>query len=202
MLRPLAPAGEPRREGSHHPAAVARHPREEVRAVAEGGQLRNRELCRGHALLTGPLITTDVLDARLSAAKAGELPTKLMLHIGAASVDARIRPLGSDAVRLALRTPLPLRIGDRALLRDPGSHRIFGGLLVLDVDPPPLKRRGAARARAAELANMGETPDPAAEARRRGLVRTDRLRAMEPPRRRMPEDGCSTPTTAPNWPLS
>lgn len=169
-------------------------PREEVRAVARVAvNLRNAdpgELRRGHALLTPDRwITTDVLDARLSAAKAGELPTKLMLHIGAASVDARIRPLGSDAVRLALRTPLPLRIGDRALLRDPGSHRIFGGLLVLDVDPPPLKRRGAARARAAELANMGETPDPAAEARRRGLVRTDRLRAM----------GATPPADAGRW---
>jgi selenocysteine-specific elongation factor len=43
-------------------------------------------------------------------------------------------------------------VGDRGLLRNPGAHRIAGGFDVLDVRPPPLTRRGAARARAEHLA--------------------------------------------------
>jgi selenocysteine-specific elongation factor len=63
----------------------------------------------------------------------------------------RVRALGEDTARLALAGPLPLRVGDRGLLRDPGEHRIAAGIEVLDVDPPPLRRRGAASARAAAL---------------------------------------------------
>jgi selenocysteine-specific elongation factor len=46
-----------------------------------------------------------------------------------------------------------LRVGDVGLLRDPGEHRIAAGIEVLDVRPPGLRRRGAARDRAAELAS-------------------------------------------------
>ena len=46
--------------------------------------------------------------------------------------------------------PLPLRAGDRALLRDPGAQAVAAGVLVLDADPPALRRRGAAAARAAD----------------------------------------------------
>ena len=49
--------------------------------------------------------------------------------------------------RLALREPLPLHAGDRVLLRDPGAAGLFIlGATVLDVAPPPLRRRGAAGA--------------------------------------------------------
>ncbi|MCA1822393.1 MAG: SelB C-terminal domain-containing protein, partial [Pseudonocardia sp.] len=51
----------------------------------------------------------------------------------------------------------------------------------LDVRPPALRRRGAAAARAAELATMKGIPDGAAELRRRGLVRRDELIAMGVP---------------------
>ena len=44
-----------------------------------------------------------------------------------------------------LARPLPLRAGDRALLRDPGAQSVAAGVLVLDADPPALRRRGAAR---------------------------------------------------------
>jgi selenocysteine-specific elongation factor len=64
----------------------------------------------------------------------------------------QVRQLGAAAARLRLTQPLPLRVGDIGLLRDPGEHRIAAGVMVLDVRPPPLRRRGAARARADELA--------------------------------------------------
>ncbi len=142
---------------------------------------------RGDALLTPDRwLTTDALDVRIhraisretNAAISMEIAAELMFHIGAAAVKARVRPLGHDTARLTLRTPLPLRIGDRALLRDPGSRRVCGGLVGLDVRPPPLARRGAARARAAELDTMDGRPDGVAELRRRRLIRADELRAM------------------------
>ncbi len=134
---------------------------------------------RGAALLTpGAWLVTRTIDVRLSTGPAAELPRHVVLHAGTAAVPARIRPLGLDTARLGLAQPLPLRIGDRALLRDPGTRRIPAGVTVLDVAPPMLRRRGAATARATELATMDGTPDGAAELRRRGVVRRDELIAM------------------------
>jgi len=72
--------------------------------------------------------------------------------------------------RLRLGRPLPLEPGDRGVLRDPGRHTVAAGVLVRDVDPPALDRRGAARARVRELAGTA-VGDPATVVRRRGLVR-------------------------------
>ena len=163
-------------------------PRQRVDAVARVAvNLRGvavASIQRGDVLVTrGHWLATSVLDARLHGGTReleppDQLPSQLRLHIGAASVTARLRPLGSDTARLTLERPLPLRIGDRALLRDPGRRRITAGLTVLDVAPPPLRRRGAAAARAAELVGMDGRPDAAAELARRGMVRADVLAAM------------------------
>ncbi|MGH3796449.1 MAG: selenocysteine-specific translation elongation factor [Pseudonocardiaceae bacterium] len=138
---------------------------------------------RGCALLTPRTwVSSRTVDVRLagtgSRAPACEPPRQVVLHIGAAAVPARVRPLGTDTVRLSLAEPLPLRIGDRALIRDPGSRRIPAGVTVLDVRPPALRRRGAAATRAAELSTMDGTADGATEVRRRGLIRRDELVAM------------------------
>ena len=94
-------------------------------------------LGRGDALLTPRrFLTTDVLDVRVHGDPAADLSREALLHIGSAAVPVRIRPLGVDTARLTLAAPLPLRIGDRALLRDPGRHHVFGGMSVLDVRPP------------------------------------------------------------------
>ncbi|WP_432562038.1 selenocysteine-specific translation elongation factor [Kineococcus sp. SYSU DK003] len=136
-----------------------------------------RDVRRGDALLTpGTHLPTDVVDVRVP----GEVPAELVVHLGSAAVPARVRPLEGDLVRLQLRTALPLVVGDRLLLRDPARHEVLGAAAVLDVDPPPLQRRGAARARAAELADV-TGPDLAGELRRRRLVRGRRLRAMGVP---------------------
>jgi len=55
---------------------------------------------------------------------AARLPRTLTLHIGSARTVARVRPLSSDIARLSLRDPLPLHVGDRVLLRDPGAARL------------------------------------------------------------------------------
>jgi selenocysteine-specific elongation factor len=137
---------------------------------------------RGHALLTpGAWLATRAVDVRLSTGSAIELPRHVVLHVGTAAVSARVRPLGVDTARLGLAQPLPLRIGDRALVRDPGTRRIPAGVTVLDVRPPLLRRRGAAAARAVALSTMDGVADGVAELRRRGLVRRDELIAMGAP---------------------
>ncbi len=137
------------------------------------------EVGRGQALLTPDRwLETGVVDVRLVGDRPADLPTQLELHIGSAAVPVRIRPLGPDTARLALARPLPLRIGDRALLRDAGRHRVAAGVTILDVRPPRLDRRGAAAARAAELSSLDGVPDGAGELRRRGLVRRTELEAM------------------------
>ncbi|WP_433293245.1 selenocysteine-specific translation elongation factor [Pseudonocardia sp. CA-142604] len=140
---------------------------------------------RGDVLLApGAWLATDLLDARLHGIRDGipvdvdDLPAELSLHIGAAAVTARVRPLGADTVRLRLRHPLPLRVGDRAVLRDPGRRVVAAGLTVLDVRPPDLRRRGAATRRGAQLATMTSVASAAAELARRGIARRSELIAM------------------------
>ncbi|MER6817094.1 SelB C-terminal domain-containing protein [Spirillospora sp. NPDC000708] len=139
-------------------------------------------LRRGDALLTpGRWLPTELVDVRLHGDPARDLPRRLVLHVGSAAVPVHVRALGEDTARLALERPLPLRAGDAALLRDPGRHRVPAGVAVLDVRPEPFTRRGAAAARARELAAMGPRPDGAAELRRRGLARRADLIAMGVP---------------------
>ena len=146
--------------------------RDEVGAVARVAvNLRGVDrqyVTRGDTLLTpGAWRDTDEVDVALR--KAGRLHDELVLHVGSAAVPVHVRPLG-DAARLRLARPLPLRVGDVGLLRDPGEHRIAAGIEVLDPRPPALRRRGAARARAEELAD-GHAPPPV-------CVRSDELRAL------------------------
>ena len=137
------------------------------------------ELGRGHVLLEpGRWLSTETVDVRLRGDAAEDLPRELTLHTGSAAVTARVRPLGRDTARLRLRATLPLRIGDRALLRDPGAHRIAAGVLVLDVRPPQLRRRGAARRRAEVLGEVDGSADGVRELARRRVVRRDELEAM------------------------
>ena len=134
---------------------------------------------RGDALLTpGRFQPTDLVDVRLAGDPVDELPAGVTLHVGSAAVPARVRPLGADTARLRLARPLPLRIGDRALLRDPGRRHVAGGVTVLDVAPPQLHRRGAAGARSATLAVMDGRPDEHGELARRSLVRRADLERM------------------------
>ncbi|XRQ12532.1 selenocysteine-specific translation elongation factor [Actinomadura welshii] len=139
-------------------------------------------LGRGDVLLTpGRWLGADVVDVRLRGDPAADLPRELMLHMGSAAVPVHVRPLGDDTARVSLRRPLPLRVGDVALLRDPGRHRVPAGITVLDVRPEPFTRRGAAAARARELAALTGRPDGAAELRRRRLITRADLVAMGVP---------------------
>jgi selenocysteine-specific elongation factor len=137
------------------------------------------ELSRGDALLTpGAFRRTEVVDVTLSGEPEERLPAEPVVHVGSATVGARLRRLDGAVLRLRLGTALPLRVGDRLLLRDPGTRRVMGAD-VLDVDPPELRRRGAARQRAAELAAQPTgTAGASADLARRRIVRTDDYVAM------------------------
>jgi selenocysteine-specific elongation factor len=139
------------------------------------------EVRRGDVLLTPQVWRgTDTVDVRLSADPRA-LPSELLLHVGTTAVTARVRPLGEDTARLGLRRALPLRAGDRALLRDPGAQLVAAGVTVLDADPPVLRRRGAGAARAAELVGAGAVPDLVVEVTRRGAARRAELAALGVP---------------------
>lgn len=139
-------------------------------------------LRRGQVLLTPDRwLRGEVLDVRVTGEPVAELPRQVTLHIGTAAVPVTVRPLGEDTARLALARGLPLRVGDRAVLREPGGSRTPCGVTVLDIRPPRLTRRGAGRARAAELAALTGRPDGTAELRRRKLIRRADLLAMGVP---------------------
>ncbi|MET8233360.1 selenocysteine-specific translation elongation factor [Micromonospora sp. NPDC005298] len=179
----VAGADEPVRVRGLHSLGQARSEATGVGRVAVNlrGTPRDR-LGRGDALLTpGRFHRTDLVDVRLTGDPAADLPATLTLHVGSAAVPVRVRPLGPDTVRLRLARALPLLVGDRALLRDPGRHHVAGGVRVLDVAPPPLSRRGAAAARAQVLADLDGRPDLAGELRRRRLVRADTMIRMGVP---------------------
>jgi len=98
------------------------------------------------------------------------------LHLGTAVTEVKVVPLLDDLdpgtsgpVRLELATPLPVRVGDRFVLRDAGRHRTAGGGVVLDPAPAP-RQRGTERrlAHALVLEQLAEATDP--HTRTRGLV--------------------------------
>lgn len=105
---------------------------------------------------------SDTADIRL-VRPAEPVRGTLTLHLGSVAEPVHYRPLDESYGRVRLPRPLPLRIGDRAILRDPGSRRLWGAVVV-DPVPPPLGRRGSAARRAAEL---GDGTD---EVRRRRVV--------------------------------
>jgi selenocysteine-specific elongation factor len=144
------------------------------------------EVHRGDALLTPEAwLLTTLADLRFDGCT---LPSHVVLHIGSAAVSARVRRLGIDGVagagvlaRVTLETPVPLSVGDRVLLRDPGLRHVLGGATVLDPLPPSLRRRGAARARAAALHADAGRADLTAELVRRGAASRSLLDALGVP---------------------
>jgi selenocysteine-specific elongation factor len=179
---------------------------------------------RGMALVqAGRWTMTSQVDVRLDEGLAGlpeRLPAEPLAHIGSARTPARLRVLGGGApgggapgggapgggapggsaagaavfARLTLRDPLPLHVGDRLLLRDPGTASggrgaadtaggggrgaLILGATVLDVAPAPLRRRGGSAVAARELTAWPAVPAAPDLLRRHGFLRADVLTAM------------------------
>lgn len=145
-----------------------------------------RELSRGSALLTPDAWHETVeVDVRLSPLRGttSSPPEQPLLHVGATSVSVHFRSLTGVVARLRLGRALPLRIGDRALLRDPGTRRAWA-VTIIDPMPPslrrPLRRRGAALHRGQQLASF-TAPRLADEVSRRGIVAVEELRRLGVP---------------------
>ncbi len=136
----------------------------------------------GDALLTpNAWATTTLVDVRVSTEP---LRKNLVLHIGSAAVPVHARPLGARAARLRLASALPLRIGDRLVLRDPGRHEIAAGADVLDIAPPPFRRRGDAGRRGAELDTVQDLTS--LHLRQQGFLKPAELRVLGLPEPDMP----------------
>lgn len=100
--------------------------------------------------------------ARIRAARyVDEVGEKgaFQVHVGSAAVPARLRTIGEGTL-VTLDRPLPLRYGDRFILRETGRRAVVGGGMVLDPQPP---RRGKRLRRAAGL-SPGLSPAEAADA--------------------------------------
>lgn len=156
-------------------------PRDRVPAVARVAVnirgLDRASVSRGDCLLSpGAWRVSDQVDVRLDPLLA-EPGAELVLHLGSASIPVRVRMLGEDTARLALSQPVALQAGDRGVLRDPGQQSIVAGVVVADADPPALRKRGAAKARAVEL-SAGTAGRLRAQVARRGAVRTSTLVAL------------------------
>lgn len=108
---------------------------------------------RGHSLVSpGAWELVEQIDVRRTFGQDFyELPQNIVVHIGTAGLEAHVRPLSADYARLSLAYPLPLQLLDRFVVRSPGGRHVSAGVQVIDVYPPELNRRGAARRRAEEL---------------------------------------------------
>jgi selenocysteine-specific elongation factor len=140
---------------------------------------------RGMALVRpGQWTLTTLIDVRVTA----DVPRLVTAHIGSARTPARVRMFGDRLARLALRDPLPLHVGDRLLLRDPGAaverraDRVpeagwpgLWGAVALDVAPPLTRRAGAV---AAELSAWPDQPGAGHLLRRHRLLPVRVLTAM------------------------
>nr|CAA9341829.1 MAG: Selenocysteine-specific translation elongation factor [uncultured Nocardioidaceae bacterium] len=146
-------------------------PADEASGTARVALALSGDVDRGSVLVAPDVWPwTDLVDVRVT----GELPERPVVHVGTAAFGCRGRPLGPDAARLRLERSVPLRPGDRLLLRDPGSRQLWGAV-VLDPEPPPVTRRGDATRRAAVLASSPQLPSLAEELRRRCWVSTAQL---------------------------
>jgi selenocysteine-specific elongation factor len=145
-------------------------------ALAVGGDVPEA-LDRG-GVLTSPdaFVECSLVDVRLTSDDQ-EPPLRPLLHVGAARTAVTCRPLGAGLARLRLDRPVPLRIADRGLLRDPGSRGLWG-FVVLDPVAPDFTNRGDAERRRVALGRLSGGWDVGEEVRRRGLVRISVLRKI------------------------
>lgn len=147
--------------------------------TAEAGQrvalnlagLERQAIQRGHWLVSpGQRTSSARFDASLrllaSEPRALRTWTPVHLHVGTSQVEARLVLLEGETlapghaalVQVVAEAPLPIRSGDRIVIRDAGAERTMGGGAVIDPRAPQRFRRTVARL--AELAALSER-DPA-----------------------------------------
>jgi selenocysteine-specific elongation factor len=122
--------------------------------IEKDGVRRGDWLCdAGHRALTQRFDATFKLLASEPAALKSWSPVHL--HVGTSAVSARvvtleaerIAPGAAARVQIVAETALPLRFGDRFVLRDAAAERTIGGGSVIDPRAPQRKRRTPERRR-------------------------------------------------------
>lgn len=135
-------------------------------------------LRRGDPLWTdGVWQETNVVDLRIHGGAEASTPRTPMWHMGAYSTQVRLRMLDDAHAQAILPTSLPLRQGDRVILRDPGDRRLWGGV-ILDPVATRVKGLGARTQRVEFLSQRGTTPDYHTEVARFGAIDSIRLKAL------------------------
>ena len=164
--------------GLHSRNTAVRSVTPHARAAVNLREIAVDAVHRGDALTTpGAWPIVDTIDVRRTMGDGfADGPRELVVHVGTAAVQARVRPFGDHHARLSLGHSLPLQVGDRLVLRSPGGRSVYAGALVLDVDPPTLRRRGDGARRTAQLEARPASGNPAAEVARRGAMRPEQLR--------------------------
>lgn len=112
-----------------------------VSRIAVGlSRISAQELSRGCLLQTGRRVPlTRKVDTTLEMfGPQGIRNVRLHLHVGTVKVPALIISMGKGYARIKLQTAIPLRSGDRFLLRTPGEEMTVGAGKV--IDPSPLAK--------------------------------------------------------------
>ena len=135
------------------------------------------EVRRGDMIgLPGEWETSDRLTATIRSARyVDELDRRgaYQLHLGSAVVQAEIVGLDQFSAVFVLSRPLPIRVGDRYILRDTGRSLVVGGGQVLDPSPA----RTVQALRDARHIEPDSSPDELASTllRLRGIESSERL---------------------------
>jgi selenocysteine-specific elongation factor len=121
---------------------------------------------------------SDRFTCRLRTARyIDELPTKgaYHIHIGSGAHRAEIRRIENGIAMIGSSTHLPVRTGDRFIIRDTGRRLVVAGGIILDPDPGPL----STAIRAGRGIDPHAPPDEIADQllRIRGSAALDRLAA-------------------------
>ncbi len=125
-------------------------------AVGLGG-VTLADLKRGTLLCARDVATTDYLEADVTFwEKAPTRNVEASFHWETARTKCLVIPLGEGFVRVKLSTALPVRSGDKFLLRSSGEERSWGGGTVIDPRPPKeAKARALERLAAFTEGEMG-----------------------------------------------
>lgn len=139
----VLPAGRPARiRGLQCLGQAVDRAEPESRVAVNLAGVSHEDLGRGDALAVGPPPTwpvTDAFDARVRVLPGQELGRRgaWQLYAGTAEVEARLHPVLGQPIttdgdlRVELRRPLPLRSGDRFVVRDVGRRHVVAGGEVL-----------------------------------------------------------------------
>jgi selenocysteine-specific elongation factor len=152
----------------HHATAETASAGDRCALAITGVRIEKATIRRGDWLvapaLHAPTTRLDV-EVRVLEGRALKHASPVHVHIGSASIRARVLTAGDGFAHLTLQRETGALFGDRVILRDDATGRVVAGGRV--IDPLPPTRRAAREQRAASLRAMA-SPDPLA-----GLLRTD-----------------------------